>query len=28
MSWEEMNEKIENEFRIFKENYIQKVESR
>ena len=28
MSWNEMEEKIENEFRIFKENYIQKVESR
>ena len=28
MSWDEMEEKIENEFRIFKENYIQKVESR
>jgi hypothetical protein len=27
-SFEELNEKIENEFRIFKENYIQKVESR
>ena len=27
MSWDEI-EKIENEFRIFKENYIQKVESR
>jgi hypothetical protein len=28
MSWEEMEEKIENEFRMFKENFIQKLENK
>ena len=28
MSWDEMEEKIENEFRIFKENFIQKLENK
>ena len=27
MSWEEMEEKIENEFQIFRENFIQKLEN-
>ena len=27
ISWEEMEEKIENEFRIFRENFIQKLEN-
>src|SRR5210317_205507 len=28
ISWEEMEEKIENEFRMFKENFIQKLENK
>jgi len=27
-TWEEMEEKIENEFRMFKENFIQKLENK